>query len=358
MISAATVERSQAHIGVNNKKGVKHRKARADGGCLDCGLTGQPMKSGTCCKKCVTYKRNTATREIIGVLVQKARNRHMKKNNGKIDGFDVSIDNVLQKIMDLDGYCGISRVVPLSFDKQSPFIVSIEDLPGTPAGYHKDGWTVSTNLFNLGSQPITADFKMLGQGKVEYLVTDVHQPGKIDDITVIPVKPDDGREWVICCICWVLGDKESMSWTYCQDCKSWYNHKMDQKLSMMAAHGKEADETSKRPAPVDLSTETLKALLEVQGNRCAVSGLPFAHGVKQGERYAPFAISCDRMDNDRSHDLDNVRLVCSLFNPSDGNRQKEMQGVNCAPEGHVAPFSYGWTKEDCEILKNLCTARW
>ena len=83
---------------------------------------------------------------------------------------------------------------------------------------------------------------------------------------------------------------------------------MDRKLSSMVVSSKAADRKSKLPVPVNLST--LHVMLEVQGNRCAVSGLPFAHGVKEGERYATFSISCDRMDNDRSHDLDNVRLVC------------------------------------------------
>jgi len=288
-------------------------------------------------------------RGIVGVLRSKARNRHMQKNNGSADGFDVTVDKIIQKIIDLGGYCGISRVVPLSFNKQSPFLMSIEHLPGTPPGYHEDGWTVCTDLFNVGSQPITADFEMLGQCKVEYSVTDVPRPGKID---VRPVKPD--IEWVICSVCW----GESTSGTRrCKDCHAWYDQTMNGKLSKMAGHGKEADEKSDRPEPVDLSKATLLVMLEAQDYKCAVSGLPFARGVKQGERYAPFAISCDRLDNERPHDLDNIRLVCALFNPADGNRRRASLGVHCPPEGQVEPYSYGWTKNDYEILARLCRER-
>ena len=146
--------------------------------------------------------------------------------------------------------------------------------------------------------------------------------------------------------------------SYCKDCKSWYDQTMNGKLSQMAVSGKAADEKSDRPEPVDLSKATLRAMLEAQDCKCAVSGLPFARGVKQGERYAPFAISCDRLDNDRPHDLDNVRLVCALFNPSDGNRKRASYGVHCPPEGTVEPYSYGWTKNDYEILARLCRERW
>jgi len=352
-MATAIVARAEAHLGVNDHKGRKRRKARADGGCVDCGRTDQPKSSGITCRKCASearmHRANTTVRGIVGVLRRTARNRHKQKNNGSADGFDVTVDKIIQKIIDLGGYCGISRVVPLSFDKQSPFLMSIEDLPGTTPGYHEGGWTVCTDLFNVGSQPITTDFEMLGRGEIEYSVTDVPRPGKID---VRPVKPD--REWVICSVCW----GESMSGgTRCKDCKSWYDQTMNGKLSQMAVNGKEADKQRKRPEPVDLSKATLLVMLDAQDYKCAVSGLPFARGVKQGERYAPFAISCDRLDNDRSHDLDNIRLVCALFNPSDGNRRRASLGVHCPPEGQVEPYSYSWTKNDYEILARLCRER-
>jgi len=353
-MATAIVARAEAHLGVNNRKGVKRRKARADGGCIDCGRTDQPMKTGTTCRKCASeagvHRRNTTVRGIVGLLVRNTRTSHMKKNNGSADGFDVTVDKVIQKIIELGGYCGISRVVPLSFNKQSPFFMSIEHLPGTTPGYHEGGWTVCTHLFNVGSQPITADFEMLGQCKVEYSVTDVARPVKTD---VRPIKPD--RECVICSVCW--GESTSGG-TRCKDCMSWYNQTMNGKLSKMAVNGKEADKEHKRPEPVDLSKATLRVMLEAQDYKCAVSGLPFARGVKQGERYAPFAISCDRLDNDRPHDLDNIRLVCALFNPSDGNRLRASLGVHCPPEGTVEPYSYGWTKNDYEILARLCRERW
>ena len=353
-MATAIVARAEAHLGVDGRKGRKIRKARADGGCVDCGRTDQPEFSGITCRKCASeagvHRTNTTVRGIVGALVSKARDRHKQKNNGSADGFDVTVDKIIQKIIDLGGYCGISRVVPLSFDKQSPFLMSIEDLPGTTPGYHEGGWTVCTDLFNVGSQPITTDFEMLGRGEVEYSVTDVPRPGKID---VRPVKPD--REWVICSVC----GGESMSGnSYCKDCKSWYDQTMNGKLSQMAVNGKEADEKSERPEPVDLSKATLRAMLDAQDYKCAVSGLPFARGVKLGERYAPFAISCDRLDNDRPHDLDNIRLVCALFNPSDGNRHRASYGVHCPPEGQVEPYSYSWTKNDYEILARLCRERW
>jgi len=355
-MATAIVARAEAHLGVNGRRGVKRRKVRADRGCIDCGRTDQQMKTGTTCRKCASeaavHRTNTTVRGIVSRLVRNTRTGHMQKNNGSADGFDVTVDKVLQKIIELNGYCGISRVVPLSFNKQSPFLMSIEDLPGTPPGYHEDGWTVCIGLFNVGSQPITADFEMLGQCKVEYSVTDVARPVKTD---VRPIKPDDGREWVICSMCW----GESTSGTRrCKDCKSWYDQTMNQKLSKMVFHGKAADKRRKRPAPVDLSKATLRAMLEAQDYKCAVSGLPFARGVKQGERYAPFAISCDRLDNDRPHDLDNVRLVCALFNPVDGNRKRASLGVHCPPEGTVEPYSYSWTKNDYEILARLCRERW
>jgi len=262
----------------------------------------------------------------------------------------LTTDKVLQTIIDLGGWCGISRVVPMCFNRQNPFLVSIEDLPGTARGYGEGGWTVCAGIFNLACQPITADFAMLGQGRIEYRVTEVPRPGKIDGITVMPVKPDDGREWVICGICWVLGDKEIMSGHYCQDCQSWYNHTMPRKLAQMAKDGVAADYRHKRPGPVNLSTEKLQDLLDAQGGRCAVSGLPFARGVKRGERYSAFAISLDRLDNNKSHDLHNVRLVCALFNPRDGNQHRKSYGVNIPPAGMVEPYTYSWTPEDYALL--------
>ena len=294
------------------------------------------------------HKQATDPRRIISASISKAKGRHKDKNKGRIDGCALTADKVAQKIIDLGGWCGISRVVPMSFNKQNPFLISIEDLPGTARGYGEGGWTVCAGIFNLTCRPITADFAMLGQGRVEYRVTEVPRPGKIDGITVKPVKPRDGREF--CCICWVLGDKESMPGKYCQDCQSWYTHTMPRKLAHMAKNGLEADYKRKRPGPVNLSTEKLQDLLEAQGGRCAVSGLPFARGVKCGERYSAFAISLDRLDNNTSHDLHNVRLVCSLFNPVDGNQRRKSHGVNIPPAGLVEPYTYSWTPEDYALL--------
>jgi len=254
-------------------------------------------------------------RDHVRWLVKDARALHRQKNNGSLTGCALTVDKVLQKITDLGGWCGISSVLPLSV----PFI-SIVDLPGT-TGYGVGGWTVCASIFNLPCRPIPADFKMLGQGKIEYRVTDAPRPAKVDDATGRPVKPDDGREWVICsvcCACWVMGDKHR-----CQDCSSWYDTTMDGHMSSMVNE--------------DCSLEMLRTMLEAQGGRCAVSGLPFARGVKEGERYSPFAISLDRLDNNWSHD-DNVRLVCALFNPPDLNHHEA-----------GAP----WTRTDVEILIRL-----
>jgi len=58
-----------------------------------------------------------------------------------------------------------------------------------------------------------------------------------------------------------------------------------------------------------ITFESILDLILSQGGRCAVSGAPFE--LKQTNE---FAISIDRIDNTKPHDIENVRLVCREFN--------------------------------------------
>jgi hypothetical protein len=62
------------------------------------------------------------------------------------------------------------------------------------------------------------------------------------------------------------------------------------------------------PARVDITVEQMTEMLREQGNRCALTGLPFWSDENQ-RPYGPMAPSIDRIDPDGDYTLDNVRVV-------------------------------------------------
>jgi uncharacterized protein YlxP (DUF503 family) len=53
-------------------------------------------------------------------------------------------------------------------------------------------------------------------------------------------------------------------------------------------------------------------MYEKQNGQCAVSGVPMTVGKLQGR--VPTNISIDRIDSDKSYELDNIQLVCTTVN--------------------------------------------
>ncbi len=79
---------------------------------------------------------------------------------------------------------------------------------------------------------------------------------------------------------------------------------------LLAYHGKHGLAVRKTKG---LSKETLLALLDAQGGRCALSGVPLTCTLKKGERAWTNA-SIDRIDPTKGYDLDNIHLVCAAVN--------------------------------------------
>lgn len=64
-------------------------------------------------------------------------------------------------------------------------------------------------------------------------------------------------------------------------------------------------------------TITLDHILEMarsNGERCAVTGIPFSATKSKGQHKAPFAPSLDRIDSAKGYTLANTRLVCVCVN--------------------------------------------
>jgi hypothetical protein len=68
--------------------------------------------------------------------------------------------------------------------------------------------------------------------------------------------------------------------------------------------------------PFDLTPEFLDRLLAAQGDRCALTGIPFEEPVKG--RNNPFVMSLDRIDSQGGYTQDNVRLVIFAMNAALG----------------------------------------
>lgn len=51
---------------------------------------------------------------------------------------------------------------------------------------------------------------------------------------------------------------------------------------------------------------------------CQKSGLPFRYGVEDGKWKNPFAPSLDRHDNSHGYTIENVKVVCNLYNQGKG----------------------------------------
>lgn len=72
----------------------------------------------------------------------------------------------------------------------------------------------------------------------------------------------------------------------------------------------------------DLSSEHLVHLLEIQGYKCAVTGLPFC--LKKSKEFKnPWSPSIDRINNDLGYMHDNIRIVCTMYNLARGQHTDE-----------------------------------
>ncbi len=71
----------------------------------------------------------------------------------------------------------------------------------------------------------------------------------------------------------------------------------------------------RRPTDNPISIDQLIGLWVAQDGKCAVSGIPMTWSAgNQGGKKLPTSVSLDRIDNGRSYEPGNVRLVCDAFN--------------------------------------------
>lgn len=78
----------------------------------------------------------------------------------------------------------------------------------------------------------------------------------------------------------------------------------------------------------DLKPSDLSKMINMQGGRCALSGIPFSlHG---SITRRPFVPSIDRIDNAKGYLLKNVRLTCAIVNTARADWSEKSFLMMCA----------------------------
>lgn len=66
--------------------------------------------------------------------------------------------------------------------------------------------------------------------------------------------------------------------------------------------------------PFDLDKQFLYELYDLQGGKCAVTGINFELDKNSNFRKRPFAPSLDRIDSNQGYVKSNIRFVCTIVN--------------------------------------------
>jgi len=72
--------------------------------------------------------------------------------------------------------------------------------------------------------------------------------------------------------------------------------------------------------PETISSKEIRDLIEKQDNKCAITGISF---IESSVKCYPFKISVDRVDNDKSHTLENCKIVCCGIQLGKNNKSYE-----------------------------------
>lgn len=118
----------------------------------------------------------------------------------------------------------------------------------------------------------------------------------------------------------------------CKDCKLKYLHKLRElnpalrKRASMYQQQRRAQPkgrvyaifssvklgASRRNIPFEISKEAISEKLEQQDWKCCRTGIPF--DLSAGEGRKPYGPSIDRIDNNIGYTIDNIQIVCSIYN--------------------------------------------
>lgn len=337
--------------------------------CLECGVswpTREFLSKRTMCLACFAKSMKVQQYVDVGIkirtLVNTARANHhgYKKASGS---FHPTQKRALEMIVYQRGWSAISKVLPLSLDKQSPFFISIEEINTAcvarnghgRAGYEKGNWSLCCRIMNLPCNITVTDLRMLASGDFTASIPDY--PEKPPERP--PLESYNPSTHFVCSSCWQIKvgasqrkqpNGKTIGKCRCQTCAFVLTQQPRQKLSTMIPQCKRADLKAGRSSPQGLTLRSLEEKINIeQRELCKVSDLKLRY-VRLSEPHSAFGISCERRNNDLPHNIDNIDFVLAFFNPSDGNRQREVRGLKIRA-GLSEPYSYHWTKEDVTIFR-------
>jgi hypothetical protein len=244
------------------------------------------------------------------------------------------------------GWCSISHVLPLVFDKQTPFLPSIEQINATKHvlddvtgklrshGYVKDNWSVSSTLMNMPCNITDDDLHVLATGDTSSIDEEVKRQPQPRPKKNPKDKPKNyGRATHGCCSwCHCIVVKAKMRSDTCKYCKDVYNRTPDIWLKTIITNTTGHDKKASRRPPVGLTVELLQSLMMTN---ILLPGVPlYSNVLVCGRKYSAFVASSDRHENARSHDRDNIRMIPAMFNCVDWNRSRVKQGLVVPRDSH------------------------
>lgn len=79
----------------------------------------------------------------------------------------------------------------------------------------------------------------------------------------------------------------------------------------------------------ELEAEVIFAMITVQGNKCALTGMDFTWDWGGEYRANPFAPSIDRRDSRKGYTYDNIQIVCHIVNVAKNEFPQEIFDRMC-----------------------------
>lgn len=78
-----------------------------------------------------------------------------------------------------------------------------------------------------------------------------------------------------------------------------------------------------------LTPDVIKALCAAQGDKCALTGIPFDYAKTDEFSNRPFAPSIDRKDSGKGYTFDNIQITCVMVNKAKNEFRQEMFDAMC-----------------------------
>lgn len=85
----------------------------------------------------------------------------------------------------------------------------------------------------------------------------------------------------------------------------------------------------KKGMTFELTREFIDGLITAQGDRCAITGIPFDYGESTDFERRPFAASLDRINSKLGYSKDNVHIVCIVVNGAKSEYSQEIFDRMC-----------------------------